>query len=104
MIDPSGIIPKDDKLIVKEVKPGVYTIENAYEGVYDYFAEHSTAINSSDNPSQSGSGWGDLDRIQESVQEVTLKEKVTSNPRLQVAMHLRQKVRQSNKRKRLKKQ
>ncbi|BAY48812.1 hypothetical protein SAMD00079811_64380 [Scytonema sp. HK-05] len=37
MIDPSGIKPKNDKLIVKEVKPGVYTIENAYEGVHEDF-------------------------------------------------------------------
>ncbi|MDZ8239305.1 MAG: photosystem I reaction center subunit II [Nostoc sp. ChiQUE01a] len=38
MIDPSGIRPsKEDNLIVKEVEPGLYTIENAYEGVYEYF-------------------------------------------------------------------
>ncbi|GAB1539993.1 hypothetical protein NUACC21_26620 [Scytonema sp. NUACC21] len=73
MIDPSGIKPLDE-LIVKEVKPGVHIIENAYEGVYDHFAEHSMAINSSDTSSQSGSDWDALDELQESVK------KETSNP------------------------
>ncbi|GAB1541400.1 hypothetical protein NUACC21_40710 [Scytonema sp. NUACC21] len=27
--------------MVKEVKPGLYTIDNAYEGVYEYFTEPS---------------------------------------------------------------
>ncbi|MEC4812941.1 MAG: hypothetical protein SAK29_06665 [Scytonema sp. PMC 1069.18] len=63
MIDPSGIRPKDDKFIVKEVKQvGVYTIENAYEGVYD-------CLNSSDTDTsgQSGSDWDALDELQRLV-------------------------------------
>jgi hypothetical protein len=40
MIDPSGIQPlPNQKLQVKEVNPGLYSLENTYEGVYEYFPE-----------------------------------------------------------------
>ncbi|KYC41055.1 hypothetical protein WA1_23345 [Scytonema hofmannii PCC 7110] len=42
MIDPSGIQPlPNHKLKVRQVNPGLYSIENTYEGVYEYFTEHS---------------------------------------------------------------
>ncbi|KAF3886446.1 MULTISPECIES: hypothetical protein [Nostocales] len=43
MIDPSGIQPlPNHRLKVKEVNPGLYSIENTYEGIYEYFTEPST--------------------------------------------------------------
>jgi hypothetical protein len=64
MIDPSGIKPKNDKLIVKEIKPGVYTIENAYEGVHEDFTtsnfdvvESSTVEGQSDSRDRSVEDW-----------------------------------------------
>ncbi|MUH01435.1 hypothetical protein F7734_57885 [Scytonema sp. UIC 10036] len=42
MIDPSGIQPlPNHKLKVREVNPGLYSLENPYEGVYEYFTEPS---------------------------------------------------------------
>ncbi|ARV58050.1 hypothetical protein BZZ01_04840 [Nostocales cyanobacterium HT-58-2] len=64
MIDPSGIKPKNDKLIVKEVKPGVHTIENAYEGVHEDFTtsnfdvvEPSNVEGQSDSTDKSIENW-----------------------------------------------
>ena len=42
MIEPSSIRhPEGYKPITKEVKPGLYVIENAYEGKYVYFENDS---------------------------------------------------------------
>ncbi|GAA6620798.1 hypothetical protein [Scytonema sp. NUACC26] len=42
MIEPSGIQPlPNQKLKVREVTSGLYTLENTYEGVYEYFTEPS---------------------------------------------------------------
>lgn len=38
MVNPSGIrLPNGENLIVELVNPGIYSIENAYEGQYEYF-------------------------------------------------------------------
>jgi hypothetical protein len=38
MIEPSSIRPPDDHVrVIREIKPGLYRVENAYEGEYVYF-------------------------------------------------------------------
>ncbi|HEY9725130.1 MAG TPA: hypothetical protein V6D50_01665 [Chroococcales cyanobacterium] len=38
MVNPSGIRhTKNDDLEINEVRQGLYTVKNAYEGVYEYF-------------------------------------------------------------------
>ena len=38
MVNPSGIRhTKNDDLQINEVRQGLYTVNNAYEGVYEYF-------------------------------------------------------------------
>jgi hypothetical protein len=38
MIDPSGIrLPKGEEFRIKEVKKGLFIVENAFEGEYEYF-------------------------------------------------------------------
>jgi len=38
MIDPSGIrLPAGEKFRLKEVKKGLFIVENAFEGDYEYF-------------------------------------------------------------------
>lgn len=42
MIEPSSIRhPQGYKRIIREVKPGLYRVENAYEGEYVYFENDS---------------------------------------------------------------
>ncbi len=38
MVNPSGIrLPDGENLRVEVVNPGIYSIENAYEGQFEYF-------------------------------------------------------------------
>jgi hypothetical protein len=38
MVNPSGIrLPDGENLKVEVVNPGIYSIENAYEGQFEYF-------------------------------------------------------------------
>ena len=38
MVNPSGIKhTENDDLQINEVRQGLYTVKNAYEGVYEYF-------------------------------------------------------------------
>jgi len=38
MVNPSGIrLPNGENLKVEVVNPGIYSIENAYEGQFEYF-------------------------------------------------------------------
>ena len=38
MVNPSGIRhTENDDLQINEVRQGLYTVKNAYEGVYEYF-------------------------------------------------------------------
>lgn len=45
MVNPSGIRhTKNDDLQINEVRQGLYTVNNAYEGVYEYFKNRPILI------------------------------------------------------------
>jgi hypothetical protein len=45
MVNPSGIRhSKNDELQINEVRQGLYTVKNAYEGVYEYFKNRPVLV------------------------------------------------------------
>ncbi len=55
MVNPSGIrLPDGENLKVEVVNPGIYSIENAYEGQFEYFDDRpidvSTQISETATP------------------------------------------------------
>jgi len=74
MIEPSSIRhPEGYKPITKQVKPGLYVIENAYEGEYVYFEndsfEHQQSSSEVINDSQTNYGSGKLEEIGEKMRQ-----------------------------------
>jgi hypothetical protein len=45
MVNPSGIrLPEGASLKVEVLNPGIYSIENAYEGQYEYFEDRPIEV------------------------------------------------------------
>jgi len=50
MVNPSGIRhTENDELQINEVRQGLYTVKNAYEGVYEYFKNRPIRV-TKENP------------------------------------------------------
>ncbi|MEA5537141.1 hypothetical protein [Crocosphaera sp. XPORK-15E] len=89
MIEPSSIRhPEGYKPITKEVKPGLYVIENAYEGEYVYFENdsfpHEQSSSEVINDSEKTSETVELEGIGEKMRQRlgTTEPKPTKKPQI----------------------
>jgi len=68
MLEPSSIQNSESsKLEVTQVRQGLYIIENAYEGVYEYFKDYPSIIDKSnlDNSSDDSGSEAGESRLEE---------------------------------------